>query len=253
MNKDATPMGDVNYVEHVGQPKQQPQESWSKEEKRALRRLDWHLIPLLGGLYLCSYMDRGNIGNAYTAGMGDASGITSSQYSMVVIVYYIAYISFHWVLDSSLKGGSSAAFGSGDGSGLLALRILVGIFEAGFAPAIALYLSFFYHRREMGLRYGLFMSCSPLANGIASAIVYGVVHSNSALEAWQLIFLIGKGPVLLHDLRLTYAQRAPRGYFSRAWLENRRRNREFGPSDPRYAPPDISDKGDEHPMYRFVL
>lgn len=48
-------------------------------------------------------MDRGNIGNAYTAGMGKAWGITSSQYSMVVTVYYIAYICFHWVGQSFLS------------------------------------------------------------------------------------------------------------------------------------------------------
>lgn len=77
-------------------------------------------------------------------------------------------------------------------AGLLVCRILVGIFEAGFVPAIALYLSFFYHRREMGLRYGLFMSCSPLANALASAIAYGVVTGHERLEHWQIIFLVGK-------------------------------------------------------------
>lgn len=82
-------------------------------------------------------------------------------------------------------------------AGLLVLRILVGVFKAGFVPAVALYLSFFYHRREMGLRYGLFMSCAPLANGIASAIPCGVVHAGSSrLEHWQLIFLIGTCPVV---------------------------------------------------------
>lgn len=83
-------------------------------------------------------------------------------------------------------------------AGLLVLRILVGVFEAGFVPAVALYLSFFYHRREMGLRYGLFMSCAPLANGIASAIAYGLVHAKSSrLEHWQLIFIIGTCPVVM--------------------------------------------------------
>lgn len=77
-------------------------------------------------------------------------------------------------------------------AGLLVCRILVGIFEAGFVPAIALYMSFFYHRHEMGLRYGLFMACSPLANALASAIAYGVVTSHEDIEHWQLLFIIGK-------------------------------------------------------------
>ncbi|KAF5015844.1 hypothetical protein F66182_12675, partial [Fusarium sp. NRRL 66182] len=41
---------------------------YSEEEKaKALRRLDWNLIPLLGVLYMLSYIDRSNLGNAYTA------------------------------------------------------------------------------------------------------------------------------------------------------------------------------------------
>ncbi|KAJ0293157.1 hypothetical protein CBS470a_002157 [Colletotrichum nupharicola] len=35
--------------------------TWSKEEEgQALRKLDWNLIPLLGALYLVSYIDRGS-------------------------------------------------------------------------------------------------------------------------------------------------------------------------------------------------
>lgn len=53
----------------------------------------------LGALYLVSYIDRGNVGNAYTAGMGKLWGITSDDYSWVVTMLYIGYILFHWVSD----------------------------------------------------------------------------------------------------------------------------------------------------------
>ncbi|CAG7932228.1 unnamed protein product [Penicillium olsonii] len=215
MQKDGTQAADVDYSENTGQltkPTAPPERTWSKdEERKALWKLDRFLIPLLGGLYLCSYMDRGNIGNAYTAGMGKSWGITSSQYSMVVTVYYIAYICFHWlilawkVVPLPLWAACMAiGWGTFDMiqasttnyAGLLVCRILVGIFEAGFVPAIALYLSFFYHRREMGLRYGLFMACSPLANALASAIAYGVVTGHEKLAHWQIIFLIAPTLVL---------------------------------------------------------
>lgn len=51
----------------------------------------------LGALYLVSYIDRGNVGNAYTAGMGKSWGITSADYSWIVTILYIGYILFHWV------------------------------------------------------------------------------------------------------------------------------------------------------------
>lgn len=91
---------------------------YSEEEKaKALRRLDWNLIPLyvtyriwpflwmrltsfdrLGVLYMLSYIDRSNLGNAYTAGMGAAWGITSNQYSWIITAYYLAYIAFQWFI-----------------------------------------------------------------------------------------------------------------------------------------------------------
>lgn len=47
---------------------------------------------------MLSYIDRGNVGNAYTAGMGKEWGITSNQYSWIITAYYLAYIAFHWFI-----------------------------------------------------------------------------------------------------------------------------------------------------------
>lgn len=86
------------------------------EKAKAFKKLDWNLIPLyvsslvvseryagadtnrLGFLYMLSYIDRGNVGNAYTAGMGQEWGITSNQYSWIITAYYLAYIAFHWFI-----------------------------------------------------------------------------------------------------------------------------------------------------------
>ena len=94
----------VDHLEDGQKVRAPPAADWSpEEEKKAVRKLDWNLIPLLGSLYLVSYIDRGNIGNAYTAGMGEEWGITSEQYSMVVTVLYIGYIAFHWVCEPPLS------------------------------------------------------------------------------------------------------------------------------------------------------
>lgn len=49
------------------------------------------------GIYILSYIDRGNIGNAKTAGMTTDLKINSNQYAWLISIYYIAYICFHWV------------------------------------------------------------------------------------------------------------------------------------------------------------
>ncbi|KAI1741593.1 hypothetical protein F4680DRAFT_69908 [Xylaria scruposa] len=38
-------------------------------ERRVVRKIDLHLIPLVMSLYLVAFLDRSNIGNAQTAGM----------------------------------------------------------------------------------------------------------------------------------------------------------------------------------------
>lgn len=51
-------------------------------EERIVKKLDWNLLPLLGILYLFSYLDRVNIGNARLFGLEEAVHLTDSQYNM---------------------------------------------------------------------------------------------------------------------------------------------------------------------------
>lgn len=34
------------------------------DERKLMRRIDWHVVPWLAVLYLLNFLDRGNIGNA---------------------------------------------------------------------------------------------------------------------------------------------------------------------------------------------
>lgn len=108
---------------------------------------------------------------------------------------WVALMAFGWGAASILQAAAS------NFAGLMALRCIIGVFEAGFAPGVALFLSFFYHRSEMGFRYGLFISFSPIANCFASALAYGIVHARSSLTTWKLLFIIGTVCNLTERLR----------------------------------------------------
>lgn len=56
------------------------------ETKKILRKVDYRLLPVLALLYLLSYLDRGNIGNAKVAGMNKDLGLTGKQYNLVLTV-----------------------------------------------------------------------------------------------------------------------------------------------------------------------
>lgn len=51
-------------------------------EEKIVKKLDWNLLPLLGILYLFSYLDRVNIGNARLFGLEESVHLTDSQYNM---------------------------------------------------------------------------------------------------------------------------------------------------------------------------
>jgi MFS family permease len=63
-------------------------------EKRILRKLDFRLVPMLWILFLVSFVDRGNIGNAKIQGMTESLHLTGDKYNIAVMVFTLAYITF---------------------------------------------------------------------------------------------------------------------------------------------------------------
>ncbi|KAG6893258.1 hypothetical protein C0992_010714, partial [Termitomyces sp. T32_za158] len=62
-------------------------------EKRTVRRVDLHILPLFGLLYAVSVLDRINLGVARVAGMGtDLKLNVGDRYSIASCVYFIPYV-----------------------------------------------------------------------------------------------------------------------------------------------------------------
>ena len=51
------------------------------QDKKLVRKLDFMLIPLLSFLYLVSFLDRTNIGNAKIDGLIDYLNMSNGQYN----------------------------------------------------------------------------------------------------------------------------------------------------------------------------
>lgn len=76
-------------------------------------------------------------------------------------------------------------------------RFILGVAETMFGPGIPLYFSFFYPRRYMGFRFGLFLSGAALANAYGGALAYGLSHIHSSVSNWKLLFIIEGVPTAL--------------------------------------------------------
>lgn len=72
-----------------------------------------------------------------------------------------------------------------------ALRLLLGVAEAGFTPTAFYYMSTFYPKFSLGFRMGMFSGMYSVAGAFAGLLAYGLLHSEtSALRGWQMLFLV---------------------------------------------------------------
>lgn len=73
------------------------------QDKKLLRKIDLHLIPWLSFLYLISFLDRTNIGNAKVDGLQQDLGMTDSQYNNSLTIFFVSYSVFEPFTNVLLK------------------------------------------------------------------------------------------------------------------------------------------------------
>ncbi|KKY18722.1 putative permease of the major facilitator superfamily [Diplodia seriata] len=178
-------------------------------------KFDRRVLPIVCILYVLSYLDRGNIGNAKTAGADKDLGLDDIQWSWVLNAFYICYVIMEWttvlwkILPAHIFvaclcacwGVAAMCTGATQNmAGIIACRCLLGIFEAAFGSGAPYFLSLFYQRRELGLRVSLLLGMSPLANTFASSLAYGITHAKNSIEPWRLLLIIEGAPTVCFAL-----------------------------------------------------
>lgn len=183
--------------------------------KKLLRKADLRIVPLLSFMYLLNYLDRGNVGNAKVLNKetGDdllsRTGMTSTGYSISLTLFSVAYAVFevpsNWILKRYVRpswwlafllfawGATTIGFaGVRTYPQVVVLRLLIGIFEAGFFPGIVYFTTFWYRMEERGLRIAFVVAHANLAGAFGGVIAYGVGHLNgrSGLQGFRWLFII---------------------------------------------------------------
>ncbi|PSR97082.1 hypothetical protein PHLCEN_2v4363 [Hermanssonia centrifuga] len=172
MSSPVTPVEEEEIFMEISPHKDEDAEKWSrtsdptventvytidvKEEKRLVRRIDLRLMPASVVIYLLSFIDRSNIGNAKILNsathdsLAQTLHISEQQYLVALMIYLVAYIVFETPSNYMLKkfrpsrwiallifswGVMTMALGGVHNfGGLLATRFLLGLFEAGLYP-----------------------------------------------------------------------------------------------------------------------
>lgn len=178
------------------------------QDKKLLWKLDLRLIPWLCLLYLISFLDRTNIGNAKLDGLTKSLHITSGQYNACLSIFFVSYALFEPATNILLKrlrpsvfipiimvlwGICMVCMGlTHNFQGMMAARFFLGVAEAGLFPGINYYLSCWYKRSEFGIRAAIFFSAAAVSGSFGGllAAAIGEMKGVGGKEGWAWIFIL---------------------------------------------------------------
>lgn len=178
------------------------------DPKKTLRKMDMRLIPMLAILYLLSFLDRSNIGNAKIQGLQTDLNLTGTQYNLCATVFFFTYCLFEipsnlllkrfrpsiWLPSIMIAWGAVMTLMGlvKNYHGLLIARLFLGVAEAGLYPGVAYYLTMWYCTEELALRQGLFFSAASMAGAFSGLLAYAIakMHGVGGLAGWQWIFIL---------------------------------------------------------------
>ncbi|KAI9816601.1 MAG: hypothetical protein M1827_001734 [Pycnora praestabilis] len=177
-------------------------------EKKLVRKLDRHIIWVVMLLYLLSFLDRVNIGNARLYGMEEDLQLTGNKYNIAVSILFVTYITSEVPSNLVLKKFRPSRYISAIATswgiiatltglcqsyaGLIVCRILLGLIEGGLFPGITVYLTFFYTKRELGLRIGYLFVSAALAGACGGLLGYAIGHMDgiAGQRGWRWIMIL---------------------------------------------------------------
>ncbi|KAI8407718.1 hypothetical protein FOFC_13159 [Fusarium oxysporum] len=179
-------------------------------ERSYLRKMDAWLLSYLSVMYFFNAVDRSNLGNAETDGMSKDLNFKGEEFSLLIVLFYVPNglcdlplnlllkkFSGRIMLPSLMVGWGSMALlqaACKNFAGMLAIRLLLGAFEAGFFAGAVFYLTLFYQRGELGFRIAIFFGSALLASAFSGLISFGVFQIKvSHIHGWMWLFLIEGG------------------------------------------------------------
>ncbi|KAJ5143480.1 Major facilitator superfamily domain general substrate transporter [Penicillium bovifimosum] len=184
-------------------------------EKVLIRKIDLHVLPFVVLLYLFSFLDRVNIGNARLYGLEEDLGLVGNQYQVAVSILFVTYCFFEvpsnlvlkklrpsrYIATIAVLWGTIATLTGivQNYAGLIACRVLLGVVEAGLFPGFITYLTLFYSKREIALRTSYLFSSAAVAGAFGGLLAYGIgfMDGIAGLRGWRWIMIIEGIPTVL--------------------------------------------------------
>jgi ACS family tartrate transporter-like MFS transporter len=209
--------------------------------ERTRKRIAWRLLPFLFLLYIIAFLDRMNVGAAALQMPGDLRfndkvvGLGAGMFFIGYVVLeipgaliaerwsarrWIARIMISWGMITVLMAFIHTA------REFYLVRFLVGAAEAGFFPAVIVYVSHWFRYQDRAKAIAVFYAANPLSYVIGSPLA-GLLLGISwlGLKGWRWLFILeGIPAVLFGVITLFYLTDWPRlanwlGPDERDWIQ----------------------------------
>lgn len=184
-------------------------------ESETYTRVMWRLLPFLFLCYLCAYLDRINVGYAKLQMMQDL-GLSDAVYGLGAGIFFVGYLLFEvpsnlillrvgarrWIARIMVTWGliSAAMLFVSTPTSFYIMRFLLGVAEAGFIPAILLYLTYWFPASRRSKVTALFLTGIPMSGvvgGPLSGWIMSAMHGVHGWAGWQWLFLLEGIPTVL--------------------------------------------------------
>jgi ACS family tartrate transporter-like MFS transporter len=198
----------------------QPDGGAAEFERKTIRKVRLRIIPFIFVLYIVAFLDRANIAVAKFTMNGEL-GVTAMQYGLLSGIFFVGYFLLEvpsnlllhrvgarvWIARIMVTWGIVAMIGGLVQSvhQLYVVRFLLGVAEAGFAPGMLLYLTYWFRQREQAQAVGLYLAAIPVA-GILGSPVSGIILDHVhwlGVSSWRWLLILEGFPAVVFGI-VTY-------------------------------------------------
>jgi D-galactonate transporter len=192
-----------------------PQTDSRTFESRTYAKVSRRLIPFLMLCYLGAYLDRVNVGFAKLQMLNDLR-FSETIYGMGAGIFFLGYFLFEvpsnlvlhrvgarkWLARIMLTWAviSASFVFVKSPTAFYVLRFMLGVAEAGFAPGVILYLTYWFPAARRAKALSLFFMAIPLAGMIGGPLSGWIMHSlqgTLSLSGWKWLFVLEALPSLV--------------------------------------------------------
>lgn len=180
----------------------------AEDIKHVRRKIDRHIIPFFVFTYTLNFVDKVLLNYAQVMGVTPALKLKGNDYSNASSAFYYSVLVLsisNTIFLQKLPVGKWLAFclcgwaivttchaAVTDYQGLVAVRVVAGLFEAGIPPSLMLLTSQYYTRGEQASRFAIWYAGIGFGQIIGGFVSWIFLHvpTHSPVASWRVMYIV---------------------------------------------------------------